>query len=60
MIKVARTQFNADQNPLDCALLYLAMKKKSLITNLFKYVIFAIQGATFSYHLTEIQLLNQI
>ncbi|EDV26441.1 uncharacterized protein TRIADDRAFT_54433 [Trichoplax adhaerens] len=36
--KVARTQFNANQNPLDCALLYLAMKKKSLITNLFKTV----------------------
>ncbi|XP_070543555.1 dmX-like protein 2 isoform X2 [Ptychodera flava] len=36
--KIAKAQFQADNNPLDAALFYLAMRKKSLVTALFRTV----------------------
>lgn len=35
-LQLAKTQFMTSQNPLDASLLYLAMKKKSLLKGLFK------------------------
>jgi hypothetical protein len=34
--RVAKNAFQKDQNPLDAALFYLAMKKKNVLTQLFK------------------------
>ena len=37
--QVAKTHFQMKKDPLDSAIFYLAMKKKSLICALFRYVI---------------------
>ena len=36
--QLAKTQFMQNQNPLDASLFYLAMKKKTLLKGLFRYV----------------------
>jgi hypothetical protein len=36
--KVAKTAFQANQDPLDAAIFYLAMKKKSLVWGLYRSV----------------------
>ena len=36
--KVAKAQFTKKQDPLDCALFYLAMKKKNVICGLYRSV----------------------
>lgn len=38
MEKVAKSQFQAEKNPLDAALYYLAMKKKTLLWGLFRSI----------------------
>lgn len=39
--RVAKNIFQKDQNPLDAALFYLAMRKKNVLTQLFKvFIIF--------------------
>lgn len=35
-VKVAKARFQAAQQPLDAALFYMALKKKSLLAGLFK------------------------
>lgn len=35
-LQLAKTQFMTSQNPLEASLLYLAMKKKTLLKGLFK------------------------
>ncbi len=35
-LQVAKAQFQKDKNPLDAALFYLAMKKKTLLWGLFR------------------------
>ena len=37
MEKVAKTAFAKNQDPLDAAVYYLAMKKKSLVWGLYRY-----------------------
>ena len=36
--KVAKAQFTKKQDPMDCALFYLAMKKKNVICGLYRCV----------------------
>lgn len=38
---MAKTAFQKDQNPLDASLYYLALKKKNVLTHLFKVKYFA-------------------
>lgn len=38
MEKVAKVAFQKQQNPLDAALFYLAMRKKNVLTHLYKLV----------------------
>jgi hypothetical protein len=35
-VKVAKTRFNAKQDPMDCSLFYMAMKKKTVLRGLFR------------------------
>jgi hypothetical protein len=35
-LKVAKTRFNAKQDPMDCSLFYMAMKKKTVLRGLFR------------------------
>ena len=37
-LQLAKTEFMRNQDPLDSSLLYLAMKKKSLLKGLFRYM----------------------
>ena len=39
MLKVANTAFKKSKKPMDAALYYLAMKKKTIVKSLFKYVV---------------------
>lgn len=39
MEKVAKASFQANQDPMDAALFYLAMRKKNVLTHLFKVIL---------------------
>lgn len=36
LFKVAKTQFNAKQDPMDCSLYYMAIRKKTVLRGLFR------------------------